>query len=472
MWIKHIPKADGILFMIPLLFIIACTLGIAQLFVPRRIAFSPLLLAAFHVPDIQFLPNLSVIRIIILAGLIRAFKGHIYRCSLRNPLDRLMIMWAGLAILTGFAHSMDNGNPVILRFGMVFDYVGSYLYARIYIKDSSDILRFGRCLVFVMVPLAMLLIVEKISGQNSYEALGATFKMIRHGHVRAAGPFGNAILAGTAGGTSIPLLVMLFRDYRSYSIVGILTACLIVFCSSSSGSYLTLFVSIVGLLFWRWRSYVAWVRKCVVVSLIGLHLVMNDPVWYLTAYVDIGGGSTGYHRAELITQALNHIEEWWLTGTDYTRHWMPYGIDWSGNHIDITNYYLKMGVLGGLPLMIAFVAILSSAFGLIGRRIGELRAEKNLSEFMLWCVGVALFAHCISFLGVAYFDQSYIFLFMVIGAIPGLVISCPQNHTDKIKESAPKVRYGWVLNKPTRNSLIIPDSSKGRFYSSSRSDYE
>jgi hypothetical protein len=456
----------------PWLFLIACTLGIAQFFVPRRIAFIPLLIAAFHVPDIQFLPNVSVIRVIILTSLLRAFSEHIYFCSLKSPLDRLMIMWASIAIVTAFAHSMDKGSPVIQRLGMVFDYVGSYLYARVYIKDSTDILRFGRYLVLAMVPLAMLLIVEKISGQNSYEVLGATFKMIRHGHVRAAGPFGNAILVGTAAGTSVPLLVMLFRNHRTYSIVGIITAGLIIFCSSSSGSYITLFASIGALLFWRWRSYVALMKKCIVVSLIGLHLVMNDPVWYLTAYVDIGGGSTGYHRAELITQALNHIEEWWLTGTDYTRHWMPYGIDWSGNHIDITNYYLKMGVLGGLPLMIAFVAILSSAFGLIGRRICELRAEKNPSEFMLWCVGVALFAHCISFLGVAYFDQSYIFLFMVVGAIPGLVISCPQNHTEKIKESAPKVRYGWVLNKPNRNGLIIPDSSKGRFYSTSRSDYE
>ena len=444
---KLIFRIDEFLIVNPLLFLIACVLVAAQFFVPRRIVFAPLLIAAFHVPDIQILPNFSVIRIIILAGLLRASVGHFQICSPRSPLDRLMVMWAGLAILTGFAHGWDDGNPVVQRLGMVYDYVGSYLYARAYIRDSSDILRYGKCLALLMLPLAILLIAEKISGKNSYEVLGATFNMVRHGKVRAAGPFGNAILAGTAGGSSIPLVALLFSNYRSYSISGIVTACLIVFCSSSSGPYLTLFASIASLLFWRWRSYLPWVRKIVILTLIVLHLVMNDPVWYLAAYVDIGGGSTGYHRAELITQAVNHVGEWWLIGTDYTRHWLAYGIDWSSRHIDITNHYIKMGILGGLPLMIAFFAILSSAFKLLGRRIGELRAAKDPDEFMLWCLGAALFAHCISFLAVSYFDQSYIFLFMIIGAIPRLVISDPQNHADKIEKHATQAKYGWVRNK-------------------------
>lgn len=431
-----------------LLFLITCFLVVVQFSVPRRIAFVPLLITVFHIPDIEILPDLSVIRILILAGLLRAFGGQIHIFSFRNSLDQCMFIWAGLAILTGFAHGGDDGNPVIHRIGMVFDYLGSYLYARAYIKDSSDIFVFGKCLALVLLPLAMLMLVEKVSGQNFYEPLGAVFKMEREGHIRVAGPFGNAILAGTAGGTSIPLVVMLFHYHRTHSIMGIIAACLIVFCSSSSGPYLTLFASIFALLMLRWNSYLVWIRRGTIAMLIGLHSVMNAPVWYLAARVDIGGGSTGHHRAELITQALNHIGEWWLTGTDYTRHWMPYGIQWSSRHVDITNYYLKMGILGGIPLMMAFVAILICAFGLIGRHIRNFHIARDPAEFTLWCLGASLFAHCVSFLGVAYFDQSFVLLFIVIGALPGLVSSPSQCSINNMNENA-KQRWNVSRYKQT-----------------------
>jgi hypothetical protein len=157
------------------------------------------------------------------------------------------------------------------------------------------------------------------------------------------------------------------------------------------------------------------------VAIIGLQLVMNNPVWYLMGRIDLTGGSTGFHRAELITQALKSLDEWWLVGTDYTRHWMPYGIGWSKTQVDITNYYLKMGVLGGLPLMLCFIAVLTKSFQLLGRSMRSMRSLGGPTEFMLWCIGAALFAHCVTFLSVAYFDQSFVFLFFVIGAVPGLV---------------------------------------------------
>lgn len=349
-----------------------------------------------------------------------------------------MIAWACLAILTGFAHGNYDGNPVTLRLGMAFEFLSVYLWARTYIINFSDVLRFSKCLVIILVPLAMIMLIEKISGQNLYEPLGAAFKMLREGHRRIAGPFGNAILAGTAGGTSFPFMILLFHYHRAYSIIGIVATCVIVYCSSSSGPYLTIFSSIFALLMWRWRNYLVWFRNGVVATLIGLHLVMSDPVWYLSARIDIGGGSTGYHRAELISQALNHIDEWWLTGSDYTRHWIAYGIEWSTRHADITNFYLKMGVLGGLSVMIAFVGILSCTFGLIGRKIRDLRLVKDSSEFTLWCLGASLFAHCVSFLGVAYYDQSYVLLFLIIGTISGLANTPLQSYTNNANANANK----------------------------------
>ena len=80
-----------------------------------------------------------------------------------------------------------------------------------------------------------------------------------------------------------------------------------------------------------------------------LDLVMKAPAYYIIARADIIGGSTGWHRAALIDSAIRHLNEWWLIGTDYTRNWMVTGVSWSADNTDITNHYLYLGVLGGLP---------------------------------------------------------------------------------------------------------------------------
>lgn len=154
-----------------------------------------------------------------------------------------------------------------------------------------------------------------------------------------------------------------------------------------------------------------------------LHLAMQAPVWYLMARIDLAGGSTGWHRAELITAALNHLGEWWMTGTDYTRHWIAYGIDWSAYHTDITNHYIAMGVTGGLPLMLLFIGIMLKGFQMLGRRMRQLRQARDPLEFTLWSVGASLFAHCFTFLSISYFDQSTVPHMLVIGALPGLCLN-------------------------------------------------
>ncbi len=92
----------------------------------------------------------------------------------------------------------------------------------------------------------------------------------------------------------------------------------------------------------------------------------------------------------IITEAINHFDRWWLIGTDYTRDWVPYGVLWTADEVDITNYYLRMGVNGGLVLMLLFIAILLTAFHLLGKRMRAMRESVDPSEFLLWSVGAAL----------------------------------------------------------------------------------
>jgi hypothetical protein len=228
------------------------------------------------------------------------------------------------------------------------------------------------------------------------------------------------ILAGTFGGVSLPLVLSLWNRNRLLASSGVIACIMIVLSSGSSGPIMSIAAALVGVALWRWRIYMRQIKIGIVLAILGLALVMKAPVWYLINRIDFTGSSTSFHRAELITQAFDHLDEWWLVGTDRTRHWLPYGIEWSGDHVDMTNHFLKMGVVGGLPLMLLFIGILVKAFQLLGQKIHALRRDGDPTEFLLWCLGATLFAHCASFFGISYFDQNNVFLCLAIGAVPGL----------------------------------------------------
>jgi hypothetical protein len=139
--------------------------------------------------------------------------------------------------------------------------------------------------------------------------------------------------------------------------------------------------------------------------------VMKAPIYYLIARFTVVGGSTGWYRSRLIESAFEHLSEWWLAGTDYTRHWMPNAVDWSPNHTDITNYYLSMGVVGGLPLVLLLIAIIVKTFSLIGRKLRD-PALSTKDAFVLWALGSAMFAHMATSFSVGYFDQSFVFFYL------------------------------------------------------------
>jgi hypothetical protein len=155
---------------------------------------------------------------------------------------------------------------------------------------------------------------------------------------------------------------------------------------------------------------------------------MNAPAYFLLARIDMTGSSTSWHRAELIDAALRHVSEWWLVGTDYTRHWMSYGVGWSGNHIDITNYYINMGVYGGLPLMLLFITVLAKGFSSVGGVTSQSADSPGQqgTRFTMWALGAALFTHSATFISISYFDQSVVFLYLVLAAT---AVKVPQVRT-------------------------------------------
>jgi hypothetical protein len=100
---------------------------------------------------------------------------------------------------------------------------------------------------------------------------------------------------------------------------------------------------------------------------------------------------------------------------------MPTGVSWSPDHTDLTNHYIALGVYGGLPLLLTFLAVMAMSFHRVGRQLAADRTRPTTS-FLPWALGSALFAIAITSVSISYFDQSLLWLYMTIafcGALSG-----------------------------------------------------
>jgi multidrug transporter EmrE-like cation transporter len=212
------------------------------------------------------------------------------------------------------------------------------------------------------------------------------------------------------------MALLFWRKKRKLALIGLIATGSMVMTSRSSGPIMTCFFALLALAVWKFRHRMRLIRWGAVFAIIALSIVMNAPVYYLLARIDLTGSSTSYYRAALINSAISHLDEWWLGGTDYTRHWMPTGAAWSPDQADITNHYIKMGVLGGLPLMLLFISVLIAGFMSVGRAL-RLKENQPDEQFLIWTLGAILFAHAATMISVSYFDQSIVFLYLVLAAI-------------------------------------------------------
>jgi hypothetical protein len=393
---------------------------------PKDWAALPLLAGAGYMPlgqNIEIGPlHFTVIRILVAVGFARVMsRGERLEGGV-NKLDRMFFLWGGCAVISSFFHE-EFASALISRLGMIYDSVGLYVLLRIFIQGPTSVLTISRITIFVLAPVALEMFVEGVTGRNSFSFFGGVdaISEIRNGKIRAQGPFSHSILAGTVGAVCWPLVIPFWKTNRKLAILGFLTCAAIVLSSKSSGPIMTTMFIVGGLAAWRVRQHTRAIRWGALLAIITLHLVMKAPVYYLLARIDLTGSSTGWHRAELIHASITHLNEWWFAGTDYTRHWMPTGVNWNPNHTDITNHYIKMGVVGGLPLMFAFIGILVVGFSSIGKVLRAAKEAPFAHRFLVWTLGAILLGHSLTFMSICYFDQSIVFFLLVLAAIGSLV---------------------------------------------------
>lgn len=407
----------------PLALILFLACAASLLAVPRKWAPVPLLLGCTYMTlgqGVELGPvSLPVYRMLLLVGAVRVVaKGESLPGGL-NLIDKLMIAWGGWMLFASFFHDPQRAGPLTAA-GTIFNQTLIYFLIRIWCTDLEELGDIIRIIALLLAPIAIVMIIEKATGRNIFAAFGGVpdWVMVREGRLRAQGPFRHPILAGTVGATCVPLFVGILKRYRVAAWVGIAAGIVMVFASASSGPVMSLLAGAGALAMWRFNIHVKAMRIGAVVLYVLLMLVMKRPPYYLISRIDISGGSTGWHRSFLIDQTFKHLSEWWLFGTDVTRHWMPnQGIARDPNHTDITNYYIGFGVSGGLIAMLLVIWMLLVAFRWVGR-IHDNRLEKWPSQsFMIWCVGACLFAHAVTSVSVAYFDQSMLYFWLSVAVI-------------------------------------------------------
>lgn len=358
--------------------------------------------AQFTIEGFRFYP----IRVLVLVGLLRILMRDERNLRPAPNMDFAAILVSCSALLTSLLHS-DPAGTFVNRAAYCLDWTGGYFVLRLLLPSPASIASLHRAICFMLVLLGGCMLYEQLSGWNVFSLIGGRPDIAaRAGRLRASGPFSHSILAGTVAAISLSSTFVIWRLYPKLAKAGAAGAFAAVVASHSSGPIMTLFFVLAFTSLWRWRRFmkrICWASLAVMLLLV---FVMNRPIWYLMAYIDFIGGSTGYHRARLIDAGIEHIGEWWLFGTDATRHWMPTGVSWSEYHVDVTNYYLAMGVLGGLPLLFAFVFLIFSAFRKLKTSWPPTPEESLAQQFHLWCLGAGLVSSCVTMVSVAYFDQS------------------------------------------------------------------
>jgi hypothetical protein len=185
-----------------------------------------------------------------------------------------------------------------------------------------------------------------------------------------------------------------------------LTLVVVFACASSTPVAALLFVGVAFAAYPMWMHLRAAWMGAIVVAL-ALHFVMERGIWTLIARIDLVGGSTGWHRSNLIEQAINHIDEWWAAGTLSTRHW-GWGLQ------DVTNQYLLEGMRGGIWAMIALAASIALALRACGFWLRRLPAGSS-QHLLVYGIGASLFAQAAIFLAVSYFGQTTMIWYLTIG---------------------------------------------------------
>jgi hypothetical protein len=412
---------------------ILATLILVVLFGSRRAALLAMIAGVLYLTQAQRVDmlglNLFAIRFLELAGFARVMARREFSFSRLTKLDKALLL---LYCYKAFVYSLRSSEGLAKEIAAAVDAFLCYFTFRGLIADLEDFRRFLRALVVLLAPYAVAVVIETLTGRNFFTFIGSMelggTEWMRGGRFRAVGTFRNPDLLGTLGLSFFPLYIgMVFaRGDRRLAGAGIGLCLVMIWASNSGGPMAAAAVGFAGWACWAWRREMRKVRWRMLAGIALLALVMKAPIWYLPSKLsDLTGGS-GWHRSYLMDVSFKHLGEWWISGMPVsdTNDWFPYVLETTGG-ADMTNQFLAFGITAGLGGMGLFILVLTQAFSSLGRTLAAVRShwpKPSEAEFVLWGLGVVLAVHIANWVGITYFDQTYVIWFMQLAAVSSLAM--------------------------------------------------
>lgn len=397
-------------------------LALLSMLVPRRFTPLPVILLLCFIPAGQRLViatiDFTFIRVLMVVLWLRLFLRSDLRPIVWNHLDRFMVVWAVVSVITG---TLLGATLTIFvnRLGYAVDAMMVYFFFRLIVRDYRDLTFLATAFILSSFAVVVFFVIENRTSRNMFHVFGGVLEFTeqRGGRLRCQGAFAHSILAGCFWACLMPFYFARGWITKRWLLAGLgggAALAIVVLCASST-PIMAVFFGVVGAGIWFVKGALRWFRWLVFGWLCVLHFfLMDQPVWHLLARIDFVGGSTGWHRFHLVDKFFDRFHEWWLFGTLHTGHWGP------GLH-DITNQFVAEGCGGGIWRVTLFALTIFLAFAGISRSL-RLPDGGPVYKLVSWCLGVALFMHCMNFIGVSYFEQIVTSYLMLLAAISSLTL--------------------------------------------------
>lgn len=388
----------------------AIFLALLTVLIPRKYFLAPFVLAACFVPTDQRIIvmglDFTVLRMLVAVGVLRVLLFGEYRRLKLNRIDRLLLMWllCGAVI---YSIQWNTAEAVINRAGILFNAVGLYWLFRQNIRSWDDLKHTLRLFAVGAIILLPFVLIEWSTGSNPFVFLGKAITSVRQDKFRCQAAFPHSIMMGLFWAILAPMFLAMARTEKKKTLYlfAFASSIVIVVASASSTPILVLILAIVAYKAFKWRRYTAAAAVALAAVTTALHIVMNAPVWHLIARINVIGGSTGWHRYNLIDKAIRNFDEWMVIGCRSTDHW-GWGLG------DVTNQYVLEGVRGGAATLILFLLMIYAVLKTLVT--SSLRYRDPNTQLLTWALFSMMIAHCVGFIGVSYFGQIQVLWYMTL----------------------------------------------------------
>ncbi|MFH1717487.1 MAG: hypothetical protein ABIF19_09075 [Planctomycetota bacterium] len=317
------------------------------------------------------------------------------------------------------------------RGGFLMDTWCAYIAARFIVTDRTKLISVMKCISLVLVPLAILGVIESIFGWQPFAPLrrfspwfagGVLVSEQRFGFARAVGPFSHAILFGGGFAMFLPLIYYLRHEkgeWRSWAYLLSGVALLGALSSMSSGPWVMVLVATSCLMMERYRKRLKLLFMFLVLSCIMIGIASNRPFYHVAVSWANPLGGAGYHRAKLIDLAIEHFDEWWKVGYgDTDPGWGP---DLGMAKTDVTNEFILNGVKYGILGVVVIVLVLATAFRNVVATYGKV--SQPSAKSLCWAFGSLLFSVTVAWMSVSFFGQLMTLFYCSLGMIGSLTHS-------------------------------------------------